>query len=530
MKFTKRIVSALLCIIMLASVLLASTISVHAYSDEYDAFLTTLGNRESGNRYNIKNQYGYMGRWQLGKSALKDIGFMDASGNWTALAKNYGVTSEDTFLSTPAVQDFAVYEYHKKLWRYLVGNGASEYIGSTFNGVPVTVAGLVGAAHLSGATGVKNMLESGNVPSDANGTTALSYMQMLCNYNITLSITGTFSPENTIAAYETWKVTSDIGVKLRTGPGTNYNQSGSLAKNANARITEFETVGNSVWGKTAQGWCAVIYNGENLCQYVSGGLYTVTYNANGGSSAPAATKKSYVYDTNISTSVPVRSGYTFLGWSNSPTATQATYAAGAKYSANRTTTLYAVWRKDGAPYFSDVSTASWYFDAVMYAAENGLLLGTSPEVFSPDVAMTRVMLVTVLYRMDGSPYIEGSSPFTDVPDDNYYVQAVMWAQKNGIVDGVGNNLFDPYTNLRRQDMAKILRSYAEYKGYDVSDTGDLESYPDCSDVASYAYEHMSWAVGKSLISGADGLLLPNGYATRAQVATVIMRFIETLEN
>lgn len=166
----------------------SNSISASAYTDQYDDFLFALGKRESGNKYNIRGG-NYLGRWQLGSSALQDAGFMNANGSWTALAKQYGVTSAETFLKSPAAQDYAVYRVHKKIWSYLVSNGASSYVGKNYQGLTVTVAGLVGAAHLVGPYALKKALSSNSSAADGAGTTAYSYMKLLGGYDISATIT-----------------------------------------------------------------------------------------------------------------------------------------------------------------------------------------------------------------------------------------------------------------------------------------------------------------------------------------------------
>lgn len=166
----------------------SNSISASAYTDQYDDFLFALGKRESGNKYNIRGG-NYLGRWQLGSSALQDAGFMNANGSWTALAKQYGVTSAETFLKSPAAQDYAVYRVHKKIWSYLVSNGASSYVGKNYQGLTVTVAGLVGAAHLVGPYALKRALSSNSSAADGAGTTAYSYMKLLGGYDISATIT-----------------------------------------------------------------------------------------------------------------------------------------------------------------------------------------------------------------------------------------------------------------------------------------------------------------------------------------------------
>lgn len=166
-----------------------NSISASAYTDQYEDFLFALGKRESGNNYSARGG-SYLGRWQLGTSALQDAGFMNASGSWTALAKQYGVTSAETFLKSKAAQDYAVYLVHKKIWSYLKSNGAASYVGKTYQGLTITVAGLVGAAHLVGPYALKRAISSNSSAADGAGTTAYSYMKLLGGYDISATITG----------------------------------------------------------------------------------------------------------------------------------------------------------------------------------------------------------------------------------------------------------------------------------------------------------------------------------------------------
>lgn len=141
--------------------------------------------------------------------------------------------------------------------------------------------------------------------------------------------------------------------------------------------------------------------------------------------------------------------------------------------------------------------------------------------------MTRAMLVTVLWRYAGEP-VEGTNNFTDIPSGQWYTNAVVWAATNGIVNGVGDNKFNPDGNISREQMATILYRYSDSQGIDTSASTDLNSFPDASKVSGYAADAIKWAVAEGLINGSDGKLLPQGNATRAQVATILMRFIENL--
>ena len=174
--------------------------------------------------------------------------------------------------------------------------------------------------------------------------------------------------------------------------------------------------------------------------------------------------------------------------------------------------------------FKDVTEKDWFYDAVNYATSHGLMNGVDDGVFAPNEPMTRAMLVTVLWRYEDSPEAKPSS-FTDLTAD-WYKNAVAWAAENGIVNGVGDGKFDPNGNITREQLAAILYRYAEKKGIDVSKHGDLSGFSDRTKVSAWAADAIAWTVGAELITGSDGKLDPQGNATRAQVATILMRFIE----
>ena len=178
--------------------------------------------------------------------------------------------------------------------------------------------------------------------------------------------------------------------------------------------------------------------------------------------------------------------------------------------------------------FEDVGTDAWYSDAVAYVYRNGLMSGTSGSTFSPDAAITRAQLVTILWRMAGSPQVNGLMDFDDVSQDAYYTEAVRWAASEGIAGGYGNGLFGSDDPITREQMAAILYRFAQHMGYDVSigeDTNIL-SYTDAPDVSGYAVAALQWACGAGIIRGTgDGsTLTPQGGATRAQAAVILTRF------
>lgn len=177
--------------------------------------------------------------------------------------------------------------------------------------------------------------------------------------------------------------------------------------------------------------------------------------------------------------------------------------------------------------FNDIPANAWYVDAVDFAVENGLMNGVGNGKFDPEGSMTRAMLVTVLWRYEGSPK-KGTNSFADVSNGQWYTDAIAWAAAEGIVGGVGNGIFKPHGNITREQMATILFRYANKKGFDTSKRGDLSGFPDASKVSSYAKDALSWTVAEGIINGSDGYLLPQGDATRAQVSAILMRYIQNI--
>ena len=179
--------------------------------------------------------------------------------------------------------------------------------------------------------------------------------------------------------------------------------------------------------------------------------------------------------------------------------------------------------------FTDVAESDWFYDAVRYAYENGLMGGIGDNLFAPNHPTTRAQLVTILYRLEGEPAVTGQSPFTDVEADTWYTDAVIWAAEEGVVNGVSETQFAPGNNITREQLATILFRYAQAKGYDVSPRADLSGFPDAGDILPYAQEAMAWAVAEGLLQGfEDDTLRPQGNATRAQIATILMRFCQTV--
>ena len=176
--------------------------------------------------------------------------------------------------------------------------------------------------------------------------------------------------------------------------------------------------------------------------------------------------------------------------------------------------------------FRDI-VGHWAKEGICYVVENGIMNGIGSDTFSPDTNMTRAMLVTVLYRMEGSPEVTADNPFSDVKNGAYYTEPVIWATGNNIVNGYGSGLFGPEDNITRQQIAAILYRYAIYKDCDVSAAVDLNVYHDASDIADWAFVGMRWANAEGFITGRTAdTLEPGGTAKRAEVATILMRFLE----
>ena len=176
--------------------------------------------------------------------------------------------------------------------------------------------------------------------------------------------------------------------------------------------------------------------------------------------------------------------------------------------------------------FTDVNEGDWFHDAVRYVYENGLMDGVGDGQFAPNATTNRAMVVTILYRLAGEPAVSGDVAFTDVESGLWYSNAVAWAAQKGIVNGISETEFSPSGDLTREQLATVLYRYAACQGYDVSQRADLSGFGDASSISGYAQEALSWAHAQGLVLGfEDGSLRPQGTASRAQIAAVLMRFL-----
>lgn len=254
----------------------------YSYSDDYGAFLEALGERESSNRYVLQNKYGYMGRWQLGMSALQDIGFVDDNNNFTSLANSFGAFDKTTFLLSAQAQDYAIYQYHRKTWSYLVNKELDKYVGSVVQltqpmevenivineegeeevvttiedvvveEIEVTVSNLIAGSHLMGTGNMKKYLEGDTTLKDSNGTEINEYMRLFGGYNITDTIiygvpfqeicncsdiyVGKYVVETTVP--------TQSGIKVYSGHGTYNYIIGTINNGETIHITKSD----GVWG------------------------------------------------------------------------------------------------------------------------------------------------------------------------------------------------------------------------------------------------------------------------------------------
>ena len=265
---------------------------------------------------------------------------------------------------------------------------------------------------------------------------------------------------------------------------------------------------------------------------------TVKFETNGGSTV----KKQNVITGNRAEepTAPAKAGFKFDGWYTDKALTKV-YDFDTKVT--KGFTLYAKWTKIEkepeeeidehicpAEDYDDVDAALWYHEDIDYVLENGIFMGIADRTFAPDKNLTRAMLVTVLYRIEGEPATNRSIPFADVDSGVYYANAVSWAQQNGIVTGISDTEFAPDSNITREQMAAIMHRYAQYKGYDVSsgENTNILSYDDYDTISEYAISSMQYACGSGLLRGKTGTTLnPQDEATRAEAAAIFRRFIES---
>ena len=257
--------------------------------------------------------------------------------------------------------------------------------------------------------------------------------------------------------------------------------------------------------------------------------YTLTFETNGGDSIQAI-RAARGKTLDLSAYTPMRDGYDFGGWYADKDLTQRITEiklSGSKtvYADWKKREPDAVKNP-----FADVNAGDWFYQDVLFSYEKGLMSGMDAAVFAPYANTTRAQIAVIFYRMEGSPAVEGENSFTDVVRGSgtaWFYDAVTWAQQNGIMGGYGNSSFAPNDPITREQLAAIFYRYAQYKGYDTTQGGmAIREFDDYESISDYAMGAMAWAVNTGLVKGDSNLLYPKGTATRAEIAALFHRFAE----
>ena len=416
------------------------------------------------------------------------------------------------------------------------------------------------------------------VSNDGNGTASASHAKAAAGTEITLTATPQIGYH-----FKGWQVESPAGLVITnnkfTMPDGNVDVKAIFEKDAPPAPTEFivifdgnggtPSVGSMTttdWKLTSlpsasrsgsysfYGWYTEKSGGTKITTdtvfhanatvyahwtYTGGGgggynppvtYYTLRFETGGGSDIPSVqgTYNTYI---DLTKYVPTWRGHAFIGWYSERSLTNKVSGV----CLTKDMTVYAGWRVDenpgtGVNPFTDISEKDWFYGDVMFVYENGLMLGTSKTLFSPHGTAMRGMMVTILWRMEGSPVPKGKNSFTDVEAGKWYADAITWTAENGIFAGYGKDKFGPDDPIAREQLAAIFYRYADYKGYDLTVKGDLDKFKDADKITDYAKTAMQWAVGSGLVKEKSGNLLdPQGTATRAEIAAMLHRFIEKYE-
>lgn len=271
-------------------------------------------------------------------------------------------------------------------------------------------------------------------------------------------------------------------------------------------------------------------------------FWDLKFDTNGGSKIDAVTE--WEYSTiDLDDYVPEKEGYKFVGWYADEDLTKKID----EVYLTQDTTVYAKWEKieEEVPEepeeveeteetetisFLDVKESDWFYEAVSYVVENGLMRGMSEDIFAPNTPLTREMLAVVLYNVEGQPESAGVNTFTDMKADMWYTDAILLANANGIVVGYDNGAYGVGDLISREQFATILYRYAQFKGYDTTQGGmAVREFSDYENISDYARPAMAWAVNAGIMGGMDdGTLMPQGKATRAEAATMLMNFCENI--
>lgn len=400
--------------------------------------------------------------------------------------------------------------------------------------------------------------ESGTATLAPNGTAAFTVQPKTGlgagDYSETLAISGSNGTNANVqlsfAVTETAPVTYTLTVELKGGSGSTTG--GEYAEGAvihidagsrsNYRFTGWTTSsgGNFADASSASTTFTMPaadttitanweYNGGGNTGGSTTDYYRLTFDVNGGSEIASILRAEYT-TVDLSDYKPTREGYEFTGWYADKDLTDKITSI----RLTRNTTVYAGWEEKkenpGTGFenpFTDISENDWFYDDVMFVFANDLMVGTGDATFSPEISTSRAMIAVTLWRMEGEPEPKGANPYTDVENGAWYTEAITWANENGIAEGYGNGCFQPETPVTREQLAAFFYRYAEYKGYDITITGSLDHFNDKDNVSEWAKDTMAWAVGYGLIGGkGNNMLDPQGEATRAEFAAMLQRFCQ----
>lgn len=404
-----------------------------------------------------------------------------------------------------------------------------DEIGKTVTATPKTYEGYTYNPNAAG-TVVSGTLKAISSPDDI--------VTLKLYYDITLytvTVNGSYAQTTGAGSYA-----KDATVTIDAGTRSGYtfkgwtSEDGVTFANAGSAQTTFTMPDKAVtvtanWKKKSSGGGSVFF-------------WDLKFDTNGGSKIDTVTE--WEYSTiDLDEYVPEKEGYKFVGWYADEDLTKKID----EVYLTQDTTVYAKWEKieeevpeepeeveeteETEPIsFLDVKESDWFYEAVSYAVENGLMSGMSEDIFAPNTPLTREMLAVVLYNVEGQPESTEANTFTDVKGDMWYTDAILWANENGIVAGYDNGAYGVGDLITREQFATILYRYAQFKGYDTTQGGmAVREFSDYENISDYARPAMAWAVNAGIMGGMDdGTLMPQGKATRAEAATMLMNFCENI--
>ena len=481
----------------------------------------------------------------------------------------YSVNGEPYSETNPSYTDVGTYTVSYKVtkpnYQEVVGTATVEIMPASLTVIAEGYTGIYdGKAHAISVTadaGTTVMYSVNGEPYSENnpsytdvGTYTVSYKVTKPNYQEVQGVkTVEITPAVLTAAYEseTIRVGKTPALKVNVTGFVNGENADTAADYVAPTVTTSETERGryelTPSGGSARNYTFVYVSGTLTISKPSNGgsvfFWDLKFDTNGGSDINTVTE--WEYSTiDLDEYVPEKEGYKFAGWyadKDFDKKIDEVYLT-------EDTTVYAKWEKieEEVPEepeeteeiketetisFKDVKESDWFHKAVSYAVENGLMSGMSEDIFAPNTPMTREMLAVVLYNVEGQPESTEANTFTDVKADMWYTDAILWANENGIVAGYDNGAYGVGDLITREQFAAILYRYAQFKGYDVSIGADTNilSYADALTISEYAYPAMQWACGAGIMGGMDdGTLMPQGKATRAEAATMLMNFCEKI--